>query len=139
MKLTMTHMILTAGLSALLGTGSLVAQSLRETADVPFTFHAQQQTLPAGTYQIAERGSNGVFQLYGPDRKSIFVAAMVPVSANPNKPHLQFACYGGQCVLSEISMPGRETAYRAPQSQIDKNLSHKLGIASMISVPLKVR
>jgi hypothetical protein len=139
MKLNMTHMILTAGLSALLGTVSLGAQSLREVADVPFTFHAQHQALPAGQYQIAERSSGGLFQLYGPDRKSIFVGAMIPVTANPDKPHLRFACYGGQCVLSEIAMPGSQTAYRASQSQIDKNLSHKLGIATMISVPLKVR
>jgi hypothetical protein len=139
MKLNMTHMILTAGLSALLGTASLGAQNLREVADVPFTFHAQQQTFPAGTYELAERGTNGVFQLYGPDRKSILVGAMIPVDANPSKPHLKFACYGGQCVLSEIAMPGRETAYRASQSQIDKNLTHKLGVAAMISVPLKAR
>jgi hypothetical protein len=139
MKHKLIHMILTAGLSALLGTASLSAQSLREVAHVPFTFHTEQQTLPAGTYEVAERGSNGVFQLYSPDRKSIFVGAMVPVTANPDKPHLQFACYDGQCVLSEISMPGREIAYRLSQSKIDKNLTHKLGIASMISVPLKTR
>lgn len=139
MKLNMTHMLLTAGLSALLGTATLGAQNLREVADVPFTFHAQQRTLPAGQYQIAERGSDGVFQVFGPDRKSILVGVMVPVATNPNKPHLKFACYGGECVLSEIAMPGRETAYRASQSQIDKNLTHKLGVAAMISVPLKVR
>ena len=139
MKLNMTHMILTAGLSALLGTASLGAQNLREVADVPFTFHAQQQTFPAGTYELAERGTDGVFQLYGPNRKSILIGIMTPVSANPAKPHLKFACYGGECVLSEIAMPGRETAYRASQFQIDKNLTHKLGVAAMISVPLKVR
>lgn len=139
MKLNMTHMILTAGLSALLGTASLSAQNLREVADIPFAFHTQQQTFPAGTYQVSEQGTNGIFQLLSPDRKSIFVGAMVPVTANPDKPHLKFACYGGECVLSEISMPGREMAYRASQSQIDKNLSHKLGVAAMISVPLKGR
>lgn len=139
MTLNKTHMILAAGLSALLGTATLGAQNLREVADVPFTFHAHQQTLPAGNYQVKETGTNGVFELYGPDRKNIFVGAMVPVTANPDKPHLKFACYGGECVLSEISMPGREQAYRASQSQIEKNLSHKLGLAAMISVPLKAR
>lgn len=139
MKHKMTHMLLTAGLSALLGTASLGAQNLREVADVPFTFHAQQQTFPAGTYELAERGTNGVFQLFGPDRKSILVGVMLPVTTNPNKPHLKFTCYGGECVLSEIAMPGRETAFRASQTQIDKNLTHKLGVAAMISVPLKVR
>jgi hypothetical protein len=137
MTLKMTHMILAAGLSALLGTASLGAQNLREVADVPFTFHAQRQTLPAGTYQVTETGSNGLFRLYSPDRQSIFVGALVPVSANPDKPHLKFACYGGECVLSEISMPGRETGYQASASQIDRNLHRKLGVAAMISVPLK--
>ena len=137
MKLTMTHMILTAGLSALLGTASLGAQNLSEVADVPFTFHAAQQTFSAGKYRVSERSATGLFQLYGPSRESIFVGAMVPTGSDSKRPHLTFTCYVGECVLSEIAMPGRETAYRLSKSQIDKNLTHKLGIASMISVPLK--
>lgn len=139
MTRNMTHMILTAGLSALLGAAILGAQNSSEVANVPFTFHSEQQTFPAGKYRVSERGSNGVFQLYGPNQESIFVTAMVPVTANPAKPHLTFACLGGECVLSEISMPGKDTGYRASKSQIDKNLTHKLGIATMISVPLKAR
>ena len=139
MKLNMTHMILTAGLSALLGTASLSAQNLSEVANVPFTFHAQQQTFSAGTYTVSERSATGLFQLYSPNKESIFVGGMVPTTSAPNRPHLTFACYGGECILSEIAMPGRETAYHLSQSQIDKNLTHKLGIASMISVPLKAR
>ncbi|HSU59254.1 MAG TPA: hypothetical protein VLI55_08075 [Bryobacteraceae bacterium] len=137
MKLNMTHMILTAGLSALLGTASLGAQNLSEVADVPFTFHAAQQTLSAGKYQVNERTATGLFQIYSPNKESIFVGAMVPTTSDPNRPHLTFACSGGECVLSEIAMPGRETAYRLSKSQIEKNLTHKLGIAAMVSVPLK--
>jgi hypothetical protein len=133
----MTHMILTAGLSALLGTTILGAQSLSEMANIPFTFHSEQQTFAAGQYRVSERGSNGIFQLYGPDQKSIYVSASVPVTVTSAKPHLTFTCSGGECVLSEIAMPGRDVAYRVSKSKIDKNLSHKLGIATMISVPLK--
>ncbi len=139
MTRNMTHMILTAGLSALLGTAILGAQNLSEVANVPFTFHTQQQTFAAGKYQVSERGSTGIFQLYSPSGQSILTSATIPTSADPSKPHLTFACYGGECVLSEIAMPGRDTAYRASKSQIDKNLTHKLGVAAMISVPLKVR
>lgn len=139
MTLNKTHMILAAGLSALLGIATLGAQNLREVAEVPFTFHAHQQALPAGNYEIKETSSTGIFQIYGPNRKALFVGAMVPVSTNPDKPHLKFACYGSECALSEISMPGREQAYRVAQSQLDKNLNHKLGLAAMISVPLKAR
>ncbi|HEY7306999.1 MAG TPA: hypothetical protein VH601_22930 [Bryobacteraceae bacterium] len=134
-----THMILSAALSALLGTARLGGQSLREVADIPFTFHAQQQTLPAGTYQVNEMGSNGVFQLIGPNRESIFVGPMAPAGANPEKAHLTFACFGKERVLAEIAMPGKGTAYHATRSQIEKNLAHKIGLATMISVPLNGR
>ena len=139
MKLNMTHMILTAGLSALLGTASLSAQHASEVADVPFTFHTQQQTFSAGKYRVNESSATGLFQLYAPNKESIFVGAMVPTTSDPNRPHLTFACSGGECILSEIAMPGRETAYHLSKSQIEKNLTHKLGIAAMVSVPLKAR
>jgi hypothetical protein len=131
------HMILSTGLSSLLGTAKLGGQSLREVADVPFTFHAQQQTLPAGKYQVSEMDSNGVFQLLGPERKAIFMGPMAPSGTNLKKPHLTFVCYGNERVLTEIAMP--YTAYHVSQSQIEKNQNHRIGLATMISVPLKAR
>ena len=65
--------------------------------------------------------------------------APVPNTTDPQKPHLTFVRYGDEYVLSEISMPGKNVSYAASQSTIDKNLSHKIGLAALISVPLKGR
>jgi hypothetical protein len=134
-----TQVILSAGLSALLGTATLSAQHSTEVADVPFTFHAQQQTFAAGKYQVTERNSSGIFQLIGPEGKSIFVNAPLPNTTDPQKPHLTFARYSGEYVLSGISMPGKNVGYSVSQSAIDKNLTHKMGLAAMVSVTLKAR
>jgi hypothetical protein len=139
MTRNLTHRILTAGLSALLGTVSLSAQDVREVADVPFTFQAGQQTFSAGKYEVSERNTTGLFQLAGAKGKSIFVSAPLPRTTDPQKPHLTFVRYGDEYVLSEISMPGKNISYAVSQSTIDKNLSHKIGLAALISVPLKAR
>ena len=72
MTRNLTHRILTAGLSALLGTASLSARDMREVADVPFTFHAGQQTFSAGKYEVSESNTAGLFRLAGWEGKSIF-------------------------------------------------------------------
>jgi hypothetical protein len=36
-------------------------------------------------------------------------------------------------------MPGKSVSYAVSQSTIDKNLSRKIGLAALISVPLKAR
>jgi|KBSMisStaDraftv2_1062788.scaffolds.fasta_scaffold1190680_1 hypothetical protein len=129
-----THMILSTGLSSLLGTAKLGGHSLREVADVPFAFHAQQQVFPAGKYEVNETGSNGAFQLLGPERKPVFTGPMAPSGTNLKKSHLTFVCYGNERVLTEIAMP--YTAYHVSQSQLEKNLTQKIGLATIISVPL---
>jgi hypothetical protein len=132
-------MILSSGLSALLGTAALSAQQWTAVADVPFTFHAEQQTFPAGKYQVAESNSSTIFRLNGPEGKSIFVNAPLPNTTDPQKPHLTFARYGGEYVLSGISMPGKDVGRAVWQSTIDKNLTRKMGLAAMASVSLKAR
>jgi hypothetical protein len=134
-----TQMILNAGLSALLGTATLSAQQRSEVADVPFAFHAQQQTFPAGEYQVTQRNSGSVFQLMSSEGKSIYVNAPLLNTTDPQRPHLTFARYGGEYVLSAISMPGTDIGHAVSQSAIDKNLTHKMDIAAMVSVRLKAR
>ena len=139
MTRNLTHRILTAGLSALLGTASLTAQNSREVADVPFTFHAGQQTFSAGKYEVSERNTAGLMWLASSEGRSIFVNAPILNTTDPQKPHLTFVGYGNEYVLSEISMPGKNVSYAASPSAIEKNLSHKIGLAALISVPLKGR
>jgi hypothetical protein len=139
----MTHqfskLILTAGLSALLGATAAVAQNQTEVADVPFTFHAAQNTLPAGKYTVAEQTSNGIFRLRDADGHSIYVSMHPGKDSNPDQPKLTFIRDGGEYVLAGVSMPGSTAGWESSQSAIEKDLTRKLGIAAMISVPLTAR
>jgi hypothetical protein len=139
MKRQFTTLVLTAGLSAMLGTFSLSAQDRSETADIPFAFQVQQRTLPAGHYRVDQRNVSSMFQLYDGDGHSIFLSAGQQQKADPDKPKLTFACYGHDCVLAKISMPGSDVSYGLSQKQIEKNLPHSIGMVSMISVRLTSR
>jgi hypothetical protein len=139
MKRQFTTLVLTAGLSATLGSFSLSAQNRSEVADIPFAFQVQQKTLPAGHYLVDQRSVGGLFQLYDARGHSIFLSALQQNRAEPDKPKLTFACYGHDCVLAKVSMPGADVSYGLSQKQIEKNLPHKMGMVSMISVRLTSR
>lgn len=134
-----SKLILTAGLSALLGSTVAVAQNRTEVADVPFTFHAAQQTLMAGKYTVAEQTSSGIIRLSDADGHSIYVAMYPGKASNPAQPKLTFVRDGGEYVLEGVSMPGSTSAWQESQSAIEKELTHKLGVAALISVPLGSR
>ena len=50
--------------------------------------------------------------------------------------HLTFACYGGQCTLSQIWIPGDKLGYIRSTHAVEGDLQKKIGMASMISVRL---
>jgi hypothetical protein len=139
----MTHkfskLILTAGFSALLGTSAAVAQNQTEVADVPFTFHAAQTTLQAGKYTVAEQTPSGILVLRDADGHSIFVSMRPGKDSNPEQPKLTFVHDGEDYVLEGVSMAGKTESWESSQSAIEKNLNRKLGVAAMISVPLRAR
>ncbi len=140
----MTHqfskLILTAGLSALLGSTAAVAQNRTEVADVPFTFHTAQNTFLAGKYTVAEQTSGGLFRLSDGGGHSIYFSMHPGEAANPERPNLTFVRDGGgEYALQGVSMPGSTFGWRKSRSVIEKDLSHKLGFAEMISVPLTSR
>ncbi len=140
MKRLFTKTLLTAGLSAVLGSFTLTAQTLALVADIPFAFHAQGKVLPAGTYQMKTRTTSGFFQIYNSDREiSQFVSAPLPAHANPVQSKLTFAKYGSEYVLSEISVAGSSHTNAVSQSEINKNLTRNLGLSAIVSVPLRAR
>jgi hypothetical protein len=81
----------------------------------------------------------GVFQLSDASGKSLFVSAPIQATSDPDKPHLGFTCSGGECILSEIALPGKMHTQKVTERDIQKNLTHKLGMVSMISIRLGSR
>ncbi len=138
MKRQFTTIILTAGLS-LLGSLTISAQDQLEVASIPFAFHANQTVMPAGKYLVEQRNAGGLFQLRSEHGKSIFLSAPVQKRTDPARPRLTFSRYGSEYLLSQISMAGNDVGYNVSSSALDKELSRKIGMAAMISVPLRAR
>ena len=117
----------------------LAAQSNRLEADVPFAFVVSNHTMPAGKYWVSRATQNApVFALRG-ENSAVFVQLPKNEEGKPQNPSLTFACYGDECVLAKITPPDSSTAYALSQSSIEKNLTHSLGMASMISIKLGSR
>jgi hypothetical protein len=129
--------ILGATLSAFAGGLVTSAQDSRATANVPFTFHTQGPVMQSGQVKVKEVNSQGVYQITDSTGESTFWSASRKVAADPQKPHLTFACYGHDCVLAEIAMPGSNSALRLGEAAITKQLPRKIGVAAMIYAPLR--
>jgi hypothetical protein len=118
----------------------LAAQGNRQVADVPFAFVAGNRTLPAGRYQVSQPQSNSpIFTLTDSRNHPIFVQLGSNSTGHPEKPSLTFACYGKECVLAKVTPPDNPIAYGLSKDSIEKKLTHRLGMASMISIKLAAR
>ncbi len=135
MKLQLKTIVLTAGLSALLGTVTLAAQSLKAVATIPFSYNAGQTSFDAGKYMISETGAHGLFQIRETaTSKSIFVSGVPDKSRRDGASKLVFSCYAGECSLSQIWMQG--DSYKLTLPRVEREASNRLGVAALVSVPL---
>jgi hypothetical protein len=131
MKLQLTRMVLSAGLSVLLLSSTVSAQDQKAVANIPFAYHLGQTTLNAGKY-TTQKINPGTFQLRDEQLgHSVFVSVTPLDTTQANESKLTFSCYAGQCSLSELWVAGngfRPTA--RPPVRLGK-------VAAMISVPLR--
>ena len=137
MKSQFVRTVLTAGL-AIIGSLTASAQSNSADAKIPFAFTANHTAMPAGDYRIHETDTPGVFRLNDyADAKAIVVSAAGRQDSKPSMTgHLSFACYQGDCVLSQIWLPGSSVGYIRSSSAVDSDLQRKLGMATMVNVRL---
>jgi hypothetical protein len=137
MKLHLTEIVLTAGLSALLGSLTLSAQDQRERADIPFAYHVAHQTLPPGKYTVQETNSRSLFMLReNSSGHSIFVS-VVPADTGKKDTKLTFRCYAGECSLSQIWIGG--DVYALSARPFPREAKNQMGVAALVSVPLLSR
>ena len=134
----LTHIILTAGLSTLLGAVNLSAQGQREVAEIPFAFHANHKLMPAGKYVVEQKNEIGIFQLRDSAGEAIFVSMIQQDRGKADNPKLTFRCYGNDRVLAQVwTEDGR--GYGVSESSIEKDLHRRLDMAALISVRLTPR
>jgi hypothetical protein len=137
MKSQFVRTVLIAGLAAM-GSLTVSAQNNLADAKIPFAFTANHKSYPAGDYRIQESNTSGYFQLndYAEGKSGIVTANGTADAKRSEKGHLTFACAEGNCVLSEVWMPGSSVGRIRSASAVDRDLQRKLGMATMVSVRL---
>jgi len=118
----------------------IAAQEHTAVADIPFAFVVSHTTLPAGQYKVSQLTMGSpVFLLADDQRHATMLQLGNLEQGAPDKPTVTFVCYGKECVLAKITPPGTATAYALSKSAIEKNLTHKLGMAALVSVNVPIR
>src|SRR5690348_3407632 len=132
MKLQLTAIVLTAGLSVLLGSSTLSAQDQKAVANIPFAYHVGQQTFSPGKYTVAKSSSSqGLFALSETGTGRGILMTVIQENTGDNAWNLTFSCYAGDCSLSQIRIAGNAYNLIArPPVRAGK-------VAAMISVPLR--
>jgi hypothetical protein len=137
MKRKLNRIMLATTLSALFGSVALMAQS-RETAEIPFDYHVSTKVFPAGKYMVEQLSTPTVFRISDSRGHSVFVSAPCLKAEKPgtDNPRLAFLHSGDDYVLSEIWMPGGVDGATLRQSDIERQLTRKIGVASVVNVAL---
>jgi hypothetical protein len=136
MKTHLNNIVLTAGLSVLLGSSTLSAQNQKAVANIPFAYHVGEQTFSSGTYTVAETQAQGVVVLLQTETgRAIFLPVLLHDMGRKDAWNLTFSCYAGDCSLSQIRMAGN--AYKLTTRPPVRVANNQLGVAAMISVPLR--
>jgi hypothetical protein len=138
MKLHLRSIVLTAGLSALLGSISLSAQGQKAVANIPFAYHVGQSTLTAGKYSVQKISETGILQLRHDQLGRSILVPVTPLDTGRNdKSQLTFSCYAGQCSLAELWIAGN--GYRTMARRPVREAKNQMGVVAMVSVPLLSR
>jgi hypothetical protein len=132
MKRHLRNIVLTAGLSVLLGSSTISAQSQKAVANIPFAYHVGQQTFSPGKYAVGQTRAPGVFALRETDTgHDIFMSVIQHSTGDKEAWNLTFSCYAGECSLAQIRMGSESYNLLAkPPARLGK-------VAAMISVPLR--
>jgi hypothetical protein len=131
MKQHLRNIVLTAGLSVLLGSSTLNAQNHKAIANIPFAYQVGHQTFSPGEYTL-ERQMPGVFALQQRQTgHGIFMTVLQQSAAQKDAWDLTFSCYAGTCSLAQIQMAG--DCYNL----IAKPPVRAGRVAAMISIPLR--
>ncbi|MGI8745161.1 MAG: hypothetical protein ACR2NN_21830 [Bryobacteraceae bacterium] len=138
MKNYVCNLAVVTGLAALFGSSVILAQhESRETANVPFAFHASSTTLPAGKYAVALNNSLGFVQISDTvTGHSIMVATRGRESGKNDTPRLTFHRYGNEYFLSQIWMPGQTDGYSLGKSAREKEMAKQPGQIVLASIRL---
>jgi hypothetical protein len=137
MKNQIRNFAIGAGLAALLWSPLLMAQN-RETAEIPFDFHAGKSALLSGTYTVTFDNFTDILQLHNDDTRDGILLAAKGYETGKDDPRLTFRCYSGDCFLSAIWIPGNPGISFSKTSR-EKEIERGGAQVAMAYVPLATR
>ena len=107
--------------TALIATGSALAQDHVVQATVPFSFTVNGNTLPAGTYRIGSDVTQANMLSIRSRQNKVNIWTMgLAESGNPGTGKLVFHRYGDSYFLSEICYPNSSARVHFPVSKMEK-------------------
>ena len=116
---------------------SLLAQTTRMSATIPFDFYVSDQLLPAGTYIVVPEARADVVRLYDSRGNSVFVMTRGQSDNKAvNYSRLVFHKYGDTAFLASIYWEGYRTGRNLPSSSMEKKIADK-GTPTPVAVQLK--
>ncbi|HSE31392.1 MAG TPA: hypothetical protein VLA93_07420 [Pyrinomonadaceae bacterium] len=128
-----TMLLLAVALAFVTAVASTNAQSRRSRAEVPFEFVANNMTLPAGQYYIADlsTGREIVKIINTKQAKTVF-AMTIPLSRNRDseKAKLVFHRYGNRYFLAEIWAAGEQEGQKLRKSREEKAIENEMAAIS---------
>jgi hypothetical protein len=137
MKNHMRSLVMSIGLSAVLGCSAIVAQD-RAVANVPFAFHVKDVNLPAGKYVVQAVNNTGVIQIADANTgHSIMTMTSGRDSGKTDSPRLTFQRYGNDYFLSKVWVSGQQDGYALRQSAREKELAKQPGLVATASVRIQ--
>ena len=120
MKTTLRNIAMTIGLTALLGSASLFAETASK-ANIPFDFQITGKTVPAGQYivRLADDHRMLVFQEMATGH-SVMTLVMQSKSGRPETPSLIFRRNGERYTLESAWFAGVHSSYATLQKKGDR-------------------
>ena|ERR1700682_6535551 len=125
MKTNFGRLLMTIGLSAVLGSSLMLAQSNPAgKADIPFAFHVRDSALPAGNYTVQEFSPAGMIRIRNNDTgQSILTLAPPNRSGHTEDSKLVFHKYGDRYFLSELWLTGAGAVDCVSMGKLEREVS----------------
>jgi hypothetical protein len=126
MKNQLRRLLVTIGLSAVLGSSLLNAQTSGKiaVANVPFSFRIADRVLPSGNYTVTAH-SNGLTELRNADNQQamMFLTGSNLSSKKSDSAKLVFNCYGDRYFLSQIWLGNSDAGRVLPKGRLENEIA----------------
>jgi hypothetical protein len=124
MKNQLRRLLVTIGLSAVLGSSLLNAQVSGKigVSDVPFSFRILDRVLPPGNYSVTAH-SNGLMELWNTDTQQGMMFLAGAHESGKSDPKLVFNCYGDRYFLSQVWLGNDDAGRTLAKGHLEKEIA----------------